>query len=656
MIKNNMRTRFFPLVLLMSSVSIAQTNDPVIMTINDKNFKKSEFEYFFNKYNSEDVIDKRSLTEYIDLFKNLKLKVAEAESQGMDTTAMFVAELSGYRTTEAKSYLDDLEVNEELIQKVYDRMKDMVEVSHILVSFPGIKKNDFKTLPSDTLETYKKAIQIRNRLLKGENFEKLAAEFSDNTNLPTDRPGYLGWFTGLMLYPYIEDVAFNTPVGKIGQLARTNLGYHIIKINAKKENPGQINVAHILISCPQNADVVQVDDAKKKVDEIYNNLKNGADFSELAKEHSSDPGSASKGGDLGWFGIGAMVKEFQDTAFSLQEIGEISKPVKTQFGFHIIKLLGKKPVDSIEEKRKEIETKLNSNGFFIPLHQKAIDSMKEEYGFQKDETGYQLLFSRANTVYPQDSLFFSFLEREEIPLFTIGNTKYSSRDFLKYLKKAGRSSFNISTDYLTDRLQGFEYNSLYEAKDKSLESKFPEFKNLIQEYRDGILMFEISNREAWGKATEDVEGLSAFFEKNSQNYVWDEPYYKGYVVLVKDTKTKKKMQKEIAKKDPETAVQFLFDNYKVGDVSYVKVERGMFKKGDNAFVDEAAFNSGVAERNPDFKDFFLLGKVSKVPESYMDVKGMVITDYQNYLEEEWIKKLNEKYRVTIYPELLNTIK
>ena len=652
-----MRARFFSLVLIISSVGVfAQANDPVIMSINGKNFKKSEFEYFFNKYNNEEVIDKRSLSEYIELFRNLKLKVAEAESFGMDTTVAFIAELSGYRSSLAQPYLDDMEINEEFVRTEYERMKERVEVSHILIAFPGIKNNNYKTLPSDTLIAFKKAEQIRNRLLKGENFEKLAKEFSDDPAVTQKgRPGYLGWFMGLNINPIFEDVAFNTPVGKIGRIVRSIAGYHIFKIHAKKDN-FQINAAHILIPCPPEADLIQVGDAQKKIDDIYSELMNGAVFSDLAREHSKDPGSATNGGELGWFGINMMVPEFQDVAFDLKEVGDVSKPVKTQFGYHIIKLLGKRSIEPFNDKRKEIEGKLKSSGFFIPLYQPEIDKMKKEYNFQKDDAGYQLLFSKADTLYPVDSLYLSYFETESHTLFTIGNTKYTISQFINFMKKNVHSPYTLSTELLKDRLQTFEYNSLFETKDKSLENKYPEFRNLIQEYRDGTLMFEISNREVWAKSNEDIEGLTAYFDKNKKNYVWDEPYYKGYVVLVKDANTKKKMQKEISRKSPDDAIQYLYDNYRVGDVSYVKAEKGLFKKGDNAFVDEAAFKSGYAERDADLQDFFLVGKVLKMPESYIDVKGVVSADYQDYLEEDWLKKLNEKYIVVVYPEVLDAIK
>jgi len=653
-----MRTRFITLFLFLLSAGIfAQDNDPVIMSINGKNFNKSEFEYFYHKYNTEDVVDKLTLSDYVALFKNLKLKVAEAEAQGMDTTLLFLSELSGYRSSEAKPYLEALPTDDDLIEMKFNRIKQQNEISHIQISFPeSIRNNSFKILPSDTIETYLRAIQIRNRLLKGENFEIVAAEVSEDANIAkSERPGYLGWFAGLMLNPIFEDVVFTTPVNQVTPPIRTNAGYHIVKVHAKKEVSDQINAAHILILCPQNADEEQVDEAKKKMDGIYNEIKNGADFSALAKENSQDPGSAPKGGELGWFGYGAMVREFQDAAFDLKEIGDVSKPFRTQFGFHIVKLLERKPL-AIEDKRKDIESTMNSGGYYLQIHQTGIDKKKKEYGFLKNDEGYQMLISKANTVYPTDSAFFAYFETQNIPLFTIGDTNFSSVDFINYLRKNSRSPFTLSTELLIDRLLWFEYACLLDAEDKSLESKYPEFKNQIQEYRDGSLMFEISNKDVWGRASEDTEGLTAFFNRNKKNYTWSEPHYRGYIVLAKDTQAKKKMQKEISKKDPDTAIRYLLDNYIVGDVAYLKVEKGIFKKGDNAFIDEAAFNSGKATRTPDFQDFFLLGKLLKSPETYLDIRGEVIADYQNYLEEMWLKQLNEKYEVVIFTDIINTIK
>jgi peptidyl-prolyl cis-trans isomerase SurA len=651
-----MKSRFLFLVLMVSAISItAQTNDPVVMRVNGKDIKKSEFEYIYNKNNSEESIEKITIKDYAELFKNFKLKVADAESQSLDTTSAFSKDLAEYRAQLVKPYLEEVEIDENYVKKEYDRMREVVEISHILIYFPKIKERIPTLFPADTLETFKKAEQLRNRLLKGEKYEKLAAEFSDDTRSKEGaRPGYLGWFPGLSLNAALEDVAFNTPVGKIG-LARTGYGYHIVKVHARKPNEGQVNAAHILIACAKDADTVAVEDATKKINEIYKELKDGKEFAELAKQFSNDPGSAEKGGDLGWFGYGQMIKEFQDEAFALKEPGDISKPFRTAFGFHIIQLTGKKPFESFEDKKTEIVTQIN-NMYPVTLHQTGFDKMKKEFGFAKSETGYNKLLTAAQTSYPGDSLFIVAFADDKDALFKIENEVYTIADFMTFLKKKLRSPFSLSTEYITERIESYEYNALLGFKEKTLESKNPELRNLVQEYRDFILMFEISNREVWDKASKDKEGLETYFQNHKDKYAWSEPYYKGYVVLVKDAKTKKKMQKEISKKSPDEAVEYLLENYKVGDVSYVKAEKGLFKAGDNAFVDENIFRTGTAEKTEEFQDYFLLGKKLTAPETHEDVRGNVVTDYQDYLEQEWLKKLNEKYQVTIFEDVLNTIK
>jgi peptidyl-prolyl cis-trans isomerase SurA len=644
--------------VLLSSVSIiAQTDDPVIMKIKGKEIKKSEFEYFYNKYNNDEMAGKITLDEYVKLFKNLKLRVAEAEAQYLDTTKAYRRELSDYRSQLAKSYLDSLEINEELVKKEYDRMKEEVEVSHILLTFPGVKNNVFKTFPSDTLAVWKKANQIRNRLLKGEKFEKLALEFSDDSvSKATENPGYLGWYTGLTLSPALEEVAYTTPVGKIGPLVHTPFGYHILKVLNRKENPGQINAAHILVNCPREADPAQVEAASEKIYTVYDQLLSGEDFSQLAKVNSDDTGTKSQGGDLGWFNPRSMVKEFQAVSSDLKKIGDFSMPFRTNFGFHIVKLLGRKPLEPYEDKKQEIENRLISGGYFVALYQPGIDKLKTEAGFVKNGAAYQMLRAAADSIFPTDSLFYDTFKNNSEVLFKAEGESYTVADFILFLRNNVRSPFSVSTEFLDDRLSSYESTTLQNAVDKALESKYPEFRNLMQEYHDGILMFEITNREVWEKASEDTTGLENYFKENKNQYTWEEPVFKGYIVWAKDTQTKKKMQKETSKMQPDEAVEYLYTNYKVGDVTHVKAEKGMFKKGDNPFVDELAFKSGVAEKTGEFQDFFLIGKILKAPESYKDVRGLVITNYQDYLETEWQKNLDEKYPVEINHELLITIK
>jgi peptidyl-prolyl cis-trans isomerase SurA len=648
-----MKKYFFFLSMMISFSVAAQTNDPIIMTINGNDVRKSEFEYIYNKNNNEESIDKKTLEDYTELFKNFKLKVVEAESQRLDTLPDFVRELSEYRIQLAKPYLDSLETNVDLKKKEYDRMKSFIEVSHILLPFPGVPNNKFKILPADTVEVYKKAVQIYNRIRKGESYDKMVREYTvDEQSKEND--GYLGWFSGLQLNLPMEDAAYGLQAGQVG-IARSNYGYHILKVLNKRNNPGQIKASHILIRVPEDAEQAQITEAQNKIDSIYNAILNGADFATLAKENSDDPGTATRGGDLNWFGYGNMVKEFRDNVFALKNIGDLTQPFRTPFGFHIAKLTGEKPLESFEERQSEIENLLKRGGYTVALYQPAIDRLKKEFGFSKDEKMYQKLISSAVTTYPTDSLFEAEYTNNDNVLFKVNNVTYTTNDFISFLKKDPYSPNKVSTELVAERLNAYEYSVLVNTLNRDLENRYPEFANLVREFRDGSLMFEISKREVWDKASSDSEGLQKFFEANKQQYTWDEPHYKGYIIFAKDAATKKKMQKEISKMNPEKAVEYLNENYKVGEVSYVKVEKGLFKKGENPFVDEQAFKTGKAERPEGFGDFFLLGKVLDAPDSFTDMRGMVVTDYQDYLEKEWIQKLNEKYPVKIYNDVLFSI-
>jgi peptidyl-prolyl cis-trans isomerase SurA len=223
------------------------------------------------------------------------------------------------------------------------------------------------------------------------------------------------------------------------------------------------------------------------------------------------------------------------------------------------------------------------------------------------------------------------------------------------MKSSPQSPFSLSTEFLDERLYSFELKNLLAAEDAALENKYPDFKNLIGEYRDGILLFEVSNKEVWDKAGKDTTGLKEFFDKNKSNYKWDEPRYKGYIIHCKDQNTKKRILKETSKMNPDAAFAYTLQNYRVGEVSYVKIEKGMYAEGENPYIDEMIFKKGKAQPKEDFPEYLVIGKLLTIPEEYTDVRGLVITDYQNYLEEQWIKKLNEKYSVTIYQEVVNAI-
>lgn len=658
-----MKQVFIIVLTLISAISWAQTkNDPVIMKINGKDISKSEFEYIYKKNSNDDIIDKKSLEEYLVLFKNFKLKVTEAEQQGLDTTAAFRKELKEYRDQLAKPYLTNFSIDEKLVEKEYDRMKEFIDVSHILINIP-LKKDSTQitrrhTTPTDTLESYKKALDIKKRLVnKKEDFIKVALETTDDErSIKSDKPAWLGWVSALMTPPNLENAIYSTKEGQVSDPVRSSFGYHIIKVNKRIQNPGEIRAAHIMVMCPSDADTVKISDSEKKANALYERILNGEDFTELAKTESEDKGTAPSGGDLSWFGFGVMVKEFQDAAFNLKNIGDVSKPVRSQYGFHIIKLLDRRSLASFEDKKSEITNRLERGPAYIDLRQPGIEELKSNNGFSLDEKVYNKLKQEAENIFPSDSIFLSKFEKDNDVLLISGNQPYTVSDFIHFIRTNPNSPFLLSTEYLDERLFSFEINCLVTAEDNSLENKYPDFKNLVNEYRDGILLFEVSNNEVWDKAGKDTTGLKEYFELNKEKYTWDQPHYKGYVVHCKDQKTKKRIQKETSKLDPESAAAYILQNFRVGDVSYVKIEKGLYKEGDNPYVDELIFKKGKAKPNDEFPDFFVKGELLKKPNTYTDVRGLVITDYQNYLEDKWIKELNDKYPVIIYEDVVSSIR
>lgn len=637
----------------------AQTSDPVIMTVDGKDIKKTEFEYIFNKNNNETSIDKKSLDEYLVLFKNFKLKVAEAEALGLDTTETFHKEFKEYRSLLAKPYLSEWKKDETEIKRAYSYLPDLVDVSYLVVPVNDMSTFNGQMFPADTLETYKKMKSICKEYAKGAKFEDLVVKYSaDTRTAQLSRPGHVGWNSAQHLHPLFAERIFETKVGEISEPIHIGNAYHLFRINGRKPNPGQVNASHILILCQDNASPKEKAEAGKRINDLYDQAIEGADFGQLATEFSEDKGSAQNGGNLGWFDSGRMVPEFDEAVFSMNTIGEVCKPIKTTYGYHIIKLLDKRPFDlKYDDVKGELESQLNRFGYRFEILSPTINRLKEEHNYQLNETSYNALLKEALTVHPSDSLFYTKFEDNKDELFKVDGQSYSVSDFVTYVSSNPKTPYLISTEVLQHIFNEYEFNALVNAEDKILEDKYPEFRNLVQEYRDGILLFEISNQKVWERSSSDIEGLETFFAKNKNKYAWSDPHYKGYVVLAKDKKMQKKMRKEIKKMEPDSAAQYLVDNYKVGDVTYVRLERGLWIKGDNQYVDEAIFNTGKATLPEGYSSFFVIGKLlPDMPESYTDVRGQVITDYQDYLEQEWLKELNSKYPVSVNKEVLKTVK
>ncbi len=642
----SMRTLFVSLSILLLSGSLL-AKDPVLMTINGNPVSKSEFEYIYNKNNSNNVLDKKTLEEYVDLFVNFKLKVEEAKTQGIDTTEAFINELKGYRDQLTRPYLTDTKAEEDALKEAYERLKEDVEVSHILI------RVDQHAAPEDTLAAWNKIREISKRL-QHEDFSTVAKEASEDQSA-THNGGYVGWITGFRtIYPF-ETMAFNTPVGSISSPVRTVLGYHLIKVTDRRNSPGEVLVSHIMKFTSQGDDELNKQ-AKHQIDSLYQLVKEGADFGEVASANSDDRGSAARNGELPWFGTGRMVAEFEQAAFALENKGDISEPVQSAYGWHIIKLIDTKPIPPFEDKKDEIERLIKRDERSQAGSKAFIEKLKKDYKFKfakgtaKDDF-CTLLQDRTLA----DSAFLAEASDLKKPMFSFAKKTYKQNDFLSYLIENPFSDKLSAQTVIDEKLNEFIEKELLAYEDSQLEKKYDDFRLLMNEYHDGILLFEVSNEEVWEKASRDTAGLAAFFKKNKENYTWDRPHFKGRVIQCK-TEEALQAAKNIIASQPKDSIdkqlRLLNDS-----VVVVKIEKGLYVQGDNKFVDHYIF-AGTDEFKPDDKFPFVkvAGKILKdTPEEYTDVRGLVTADYQEYLEKEWIAHLRDKYPVKINQKVLRKI-
>ncbi len=627
--------------LALSAYAFSQEKDQVLMKINNKDITRSEFEYIYNKNNSNNELDKKSLDEYFNLFVNFKLKVTAAEAEGVDTTKAFRDEFMGYRQQLAKSYLTDDSVDEANARSIYERLKENVEALHILVRC----KPD--ATPKDSLEAYRKAERARQRILNGENFEKVAREVSEDPSVKQNG-GNLGYFTALQMVTPFEDVAYSLKNGEVSKPVRTDFGYHVIKVTNRRPDMGKVLVAHIFKFLPQDATKDQQNKATVQIDSIYNALQNGADFASLAKKCSDDQGTATRGGELPWIGFHQTVKEFENVAFSLNK-DEISKPFRSPSGMHIVKLIDRKAIEPFEEKKDEIVRRMDRQGRGNKGVEALVEKLKVEYNFSYNDKGVNDVKTLMKNIQAgKDSLTSAGAMNLSGNLFTMNGINYPVQGFIVWTKTQQGSVEKLLKEYTSNLILAYE--------DSRLEQKHPDFGHLMQEYRDGILLFDISNRKVWDKASKDEKGLDTFFEENKANYKWDSPRFKGVIVHCKDKKTAKAVKK-LTKKNPQeewaTVIRKTLNN---DSISVVKVEKGLFIKGDNKYVDKLEFKSGSFEPVKDYPVTIVIGKMLKGgPESYKDVRGPVTADYQNYLEAGWIKELRDKYKVEINQQILKTV-
>ncbi len=640
-------------ILFGGLTSSAQEKDPVLLTVEGQNITLSEFEAVYRKNNRDAVVDQKDLKEYLDLYINFRLKVREAEQLGLDTLKKFKEELKGYQKQLTKPYLTDKNVSEALVKEAYDRMKQDVSASHILL------KVGPDALPKDTLAVYNRILDLRKRALK-EDFEKLAKQYSEDPSA-ADNGGNLGWFSALrMVYPF-ETAAFTTPVGQISQPVRTRFGYHILKVNGKRDALGELRVAHIMIKTGKEASAEDVAKAKEKALEVKGLLDSGkSTFEDLATKYSEDKGSATKGGELPQFGTGRMVAAFEKAAYALKKVGDISEPVQTEYGWHIIKLLETIPVPSFETAKDDLTAKVGKDSRSQLTRTVVIDRVKKEAGFKEFPAAVDELAKFLDARLLDGKWNADTASKLTKPVITIGNQTLTQYDLARFV---GKQQTRRKPEDLRVLLNGYYAQFIEESvlgyEESQLERKYPEYKALLREYRDGILLFDLTDQKVWSKAVKDTTGLQAFHEQNKGKFMWEKRLEADLYHVQKDSILQpllKELQKSYKKGiDREAIVK----KYNASSSLNLRAETGRYQMADDEALKDVPWEKGV--HGPYKKGGNQLIVVVKdvlepAPKTLKEARGLVTADYQQHLEQEWIKELRGKYSFKVDEGLLSRIK
>lgn len=625
----------------------AQTTDPVLLKVGSSEVPVSEFKYIYEKNNGNSAdYSRRSIMEYLDLYTKFKLKVEKAKSVQLDTISSLKSELEGYRKQLASTYLIDKEVTEALLKELYNRMDYDVDFSHIFVAVPE------NATVAQREEAKAKLRGIKAKLVSGYDFGAAAAAFSED-QVSAPKGGKMGFVTAKLPTGFydLETAIYTTPVGSISDIVESKMGYHIIKVNAKRPARGLIEVAQILISSENKA----------LADSISELARNGADFEKLVEEYSVDKNTKKNGGKLPPFGINMYSLSFEIASFTLQNDGDVSKPALTDSGWHIVKRIRRVPKDSYEIFVRKMKPQVSKDSRFNSAKVKLIEDIKKSAGIKED-------LSELNSFTASlDDDFYSYKWNPSSsvsakPLFTIGtNNVYTTKEFAEYCKKNTKIRLkydkNVPLKNTVEELyKGFVDDATLAYEEQNLDKKYPDFRSLMKEYKEGILLFEVTKLNVWDKANQDSTGLLAFYKGVADKYVTNEEAATSSIVIhSKDRKLADKIYKYAIKNGPEDVKKKFNKSAEIVTYSNNTLEKGSKDIDVMAWKKNAATSLQSAKDGNSFSFIKLNEIIPSRRKTLAEARGYVVADYQSYLDKEWLKSLEKEYNVVIYKDVLNSL-
>ncbi len=629
----------------LSVFALAMTaKDPVIMTVNGVDVPRSEFEYLYHK-NSQQQLSPQPLKEYAEMFKVYKLKVADAKASGIDTTSAFRKEMAQYRRELAQPYLTDSLFLNRLVEEAAERSKEEVETSHIMLSKTRSEAENRKLKA--------RMDSIRGAILDGADFGEMAKRYSSDRG-SSSRGGYLGYIVANR-FPYaFEEAAYATPEGVVSEVVESPMGYHLIKTGKRRPSKGKVHVSHIMKMAQRNATPESKARAKASIDSIYAIVKaDPAHFADIAKSESDDRGSAMKGGELPWFGPGEMVPEFETMAFSLAD-GEISQPIESQYGWHIIMRHGHKGAPTADELRPELLNRFSSpqDGRWVVIRDHNKERLAAKHNAKINQTTLASLKQVAGNGI--DSTFTAKCSGiANLPLLEIGKKNVPVSEYLTSISGFNESDGDAAVAAIDNTVESFFANQLNKEEQDWLYANNADYRNLLNEYHDGSLLYEVSVQKVWDKAAKDKEGLESYFQAHKDNYSWTSPHAKGILVQTVNDSVAEEIRRRMDTLPGDSILPKIRKEFK----GKAAVERVLVEQGANPMVDNILFGGPEVTPSSNYTVYFMYNpRVLNAPEEVNDVRGAVTGDYQTELETLWIDELKSKYPVKVNEKELKKIK
>ncbi len=619
-----------------------------LFTYGPNSVTKEEFlrVYKKNSINKKPDMSEKELRSYLDLYSLFRMKVAEAEKQQLDTVPSIDRELSNYRKQLAKNYLTDDQITNKLIREAYDRMKENVRVAHILVSCPP---------GGDTVAPRKKIDSIYKLIdTKAQTFEALAAALSDDKG-SKDKGGEIGYITSLLyVYPF-ENASYNTPKGKMSAPFHSQFGYHIVKVLDRRVDKGEIKVAQIMIQVVKSKGEEGIKSARMRADSVMAQLKAGARFEDLVAKYSDDKFTVNDSGVMKPFGAGRMVQVFEDAAFGIKKAGEVAGPVQTDYGFHIIKLLAKYPLKPYDTLYPQLKRKVENDARAQTAKDIFFEKIKGQNGFKEYHDNYTELYNKLlaipDTGATAKSIILDDYRSMNKPVLVMAGKNYSQNDFVAFLFNLTRGKLNgPKPTVIRDAYSLYVNNLVTDFQEHKLVEENPEFKTLMTEYKDGIMLFELMDRNVWSKASKDSAGLKAFYETRKGKYMWESGFegavYKfknkaafdtGMIMIPQKRYTEEDIAKAINTTDRPDGVtvqrgRYEFSRYKDATVNDFASSNIKVIPGDNGSYTVVAAKQVFA---------------TPVPKSLDEARGYVVAEYQDFLEKQWNDKMRHDYPIKV---------